>query len=156
MEDLSISPDAIARFWQQNGRTPGPAHSMHSQLGARLAGNAQSLRRKWLASDAKDVDTKLKWAAEHRPEAVLFARTESAMLKLGESGGMLFGLAFGGLRINPETAAEHSQALSELGEIFREGNRVVLSSSGGEITTALRDLLVQIRGVLVNAKRMYC
>lgn len=77
------------------------------------------------------------------------------MIKLGDSGGMLFGLAFGGLTINPETAAEHSRALSELGEIYREGNQIVLSSSGGEINAALRDLLVQIQGVLLNAKRMY-
>jgi hypothetical protein len=128
---------------------------MHSELGARLAGNAQSLRRKWLTSNAEEVDTKLKWAAEHCREAFLFAKTESAMIKLGDSGGMLFGLASGGLRINPEIAAEHSRALSELNEIYREGNRIVVSSSGGEITSALRELLVQIRGVLSNAKRMY-
>jgi len=155
LEDQSISPENITRFWQHTGRTPGPAHAMHSQLGARLAGNAQSLRRKWLTSKAEEVETELKWAAENCREAFLFARTESAMIKLGESGGMLFGLAIGGLRINPEIAAEHSRALSELNEIYREGNRVVASRSGSDITSALRELLVQIRGVLVNAKRMY-
>jgi len=153
-----VGSDAIDQFWQREARSrrPSPLRTTYAALGARAAGTAQGLRQRWLTRNAPDVAERLKWAELNLPEACLFAKAESALVRMAESSSSLYGYAFGGLQVTPELVEEHANSLADLSDLYRSMvERLKAPATSGEIGEDLRGLTAQIEAVLKHANLMY-
>lgn len=159
LDNFSVKPQAVAGFWRREGRARRPSTSgeTYANLGARAAGTAQRLRQKWLAAKADQVPERLRWAEDNLPDACLFARAESALLRMANSSSNLFGYAdvSWGREKEGQEAQEHVESLIELAAVYNAILDSLRSPQKSDIVDDLKELSDQLGALLLHTKRMY-